>query len=86
MKSKLDEYNRGIFKYNTDNIILSVEKIDLEVEYGETYEGVLEISTENNTFLKGVAYSSHEFVKIENNSFAGIKNELKYKVVICTEG
>ena len=35
MNSKLDEYNRGIFKYNTDKIILSVEKIDLEVEYGE---------------------------------------------------
>ena len=86
MNSKLDEYNRGIFKYNTDNVILSMEKINLEVEYGETYEGVLEISTENNTFLKGVAYSSHEFVKIENNSFAGIKNELKYKVVNCTEG
>ena len=65
MNSKLDEYNRGIFKYTLDDIILSSEKIVHEVEYGETYEGSLEISTRNNTFIKGIAYSSHEFVKIQ---------------------
>lgn len=86
MNSKLDEYNRGIFKYKLDNIILSSEKIIHEVEYGETYEGTLEISTENNTFIKGIVYSSHEFVQIQTKTFAGIKNTIKYKVVNYAEG
>ena len=86
MNSKLDEYNRGIFKYKLDNIILSSEKIIHEVEYGETYEGTLEISAENNTFIKGIVYSSHEFVQIQTKTFAGIKNLIKYKVVNFAEG
>lgn len=86
MNGKLDEYNRGNFKYSADKIILSMDKINLEVEYGETYEGVLEISTENDSFIKGIAYSSHEFVKIQDNAFAGVRNSIKYKVVNCAEG
>ncbi|MBE5934971.1 MAG: hypothetical protein E7262_04185 [Lachnospiraceae bacterium] len=81
MNSKLDEYNRGIFKYKTETINLSKEEIHETIPCGEEYDSSIELSTDSTTYIKGIAYSSHEFVQIIDKTFSGIKNSIRYKVI-----
>ena len=81
MNSKLDEYNRGIFKYNIDKLIVSKEEICEVIPCGEEYESFIEISTEGGISVKGIAYSSHEFVQVIDKAFSGTNNIVRYKVV-----
>ena len=64
MNSKLDEYNRGIFKYKTETLNISKEEIIETISCGEEYESSIELTTDSNMYVKGIVYSSHEFVKI----------------------
>ena len=81
MNSKLDEYNRGIFKYKTEVLNVSKEEIIETIPGGGEYESSIELTTDSNMYVKGIAYSSHEFVKIIDQTFSGIKNSIRYKVI-----
>ena len=81
MNSKLDEYNRGIFKYKTETLNISKEEIIETIPCGVDYESSIELTTDSNMYVKGIAYSSHEFVKIIYQTFSGIKNSIRYKVI-----
>ena len=81
MNSKLDEYNRGIFKYNIDKLIISKEELCETIPSGEEYESSIELTTSSQVYIKGIAYSSHEFVQIIDKAFSGIKNSIRFKVI-----
>ena len=79
MNNKLDEINRGIFRYQLPELIVSQEMIELSVGYGENYTGSIEVSNSIGTFMKGVVYSSHEKVRIMKPSFGGVNNTIEYE-------
>ena len=81
MNSKLDEYNRGIFKYNIDKLIISKEELCETIPSGEEYESSIEVTTSNQVYIKGIAYSSHEFVEIIDKTFSGINNSIIFKII-----
>lgn len=78
MEKKIDELNKCIFKYTLPKLILSQDKIDINVTIGEVYEGSIIIKNSENSVFKGVVYSSHEMVRIKDATFSGIINEIKY--------
>ena len=40
----------------------------------------LYLASENNLYIKGLAYSSHSRVKILKNAFGGLRNHIVYEV------
>ena len=59
MNGKLDEYNRGIFKYKIDQIKISKEEICETIPCGEEYESSIELSNKAMVYVKVIEYYSH---------------------------
>ncbi len=80
MKEKIDRFSKGIFEYEQPEIEVSPEVLDVFVNEGGSSTNEIIISNSKNTVMKGVVYSSSNFIKLENNRFVGVKNVITYTV------
>lgn len=79
MKEKVERLAKGIFEYDTPDILLSEEEILISVDAGRSYSGSFTIKNTQNTSLKGVIYSSHHLFYLNQDSFTEAENQITYE-------
>ncbi len=80
MKELIDKLARGIIEYELPVMEVSVSEIDETLYSEKISEGSFEVYSSNNLNLKGIVYTTHEFVKIndEDRMFSGASNIIRY--------
>lgn len=78
LKEKVERLAKGVFEYETPNILLSEEEIIITVVSGKSYNGSITIKNNNDTPIKGILYSSGELLEMHQNKFTDIENIIGY--------
>lgn len=71
MRDKINRLAGGIVESDVPKLRISPDSIDVAVLYGEITKFEIEITSENNVYVKGLAYSSNIRVKILTPAFGG---------------
>ncbi|MDO4788612.1 MAG: DUF5717 family protein [Johnsonella sp.] len=71
MRDKINRLASGIVETDIPKLKITPESIDTQVLYGEITKFEIELSSENNVYIKGLAYSSNIRVKILTPAFGG---------------
>lgn len=79
MKEKIERFSKGDFEYELPFICLSEDEIRISLEAGKKAEGSIIISNSAGRVMKGVAYSSNKLMHMEEDSFHGAENILRYQ-------
>lgn len=79
MRDKINRLANGIVETDIPKLRISPESIEQQILYGETTKFEIELTSENNIHIKGLAYSSNSKVKILTPTFGG------YSALICLE-
>lgn len=80
MKDKVERLAKGKFEYELPKLLLSEETIDVNVCAGESFCGKFSVYNRELTVMKGVVYSSSEFLVPIDRQFIGKENEINYVV------
>ncbi len=80
MKDKVERLAKGIFEYEPTDVLVSEESLSVEVSAGETFCGKFSVRNRKLGVMKGVLYSSHELLVLEEHQFIGTENEIHYTV------
>ena len=80
MKELIGKLSRGVIEYEKPVVEASVTDIDRTVYIGKEYEGAFSVVCENDSKLKGIVYSSNEFVVVDNDTFAGNGSMIRYHI------
>lgn len=80
MRERINRLARGIVDAELPKLHLSQTSVEETLVSETTYTRELFITSENNLYIKGLAYSSHTRVKILNSAFGGLRNHLTYEV------
>mgnify|MGYP006993628088 FL=1 len=72
--------SRGIVDAETPKLFLEPAKVEETLGSDTVYKRELYLASENNLYIKGLAYSSHSRVKILKNAFGGLRNHIVYEV------
>lgn len=80
MKERINRLARGIVDAELPKLHLSHTSVEETLVNDTVYKRELYISSENNLYIKGLAYSSHSRVKIRNAAFGGLRNHIVYEV------
>lgn len=72
--------SRGIVDAEMPKLFLDPVKIEETLGSDTVYKRELYLASENNLYIKGLAYSSHSRVKILKNAFGGLRNHIVYEV------
>lgn len=80
MKEKIERFSKGIFDYEQPEIIVSQDNLAVFISEGRIEEGSFTITNNAGVPMKGLIYSSSRLVKIKNNAFSGVNNEIFYSV------
>ncbi len=80
MRERINRLARGIVDAELPKIHISQTSVEETLVSDTTYKRELLISSENNLYIKGLAYSSHTRVKIVNSAFGGLRNHITYEV------
>ena len=71
MRERINRLAKGIVDAEVPRLFLSPEKVEEVLGSGTTYKRELYLASENNLYIKGLAYSSHSRVKILKQAFGG---------------
>ena len=82
MKELIDKLARGKIEYEKPVIESSVSEIDMVLRSEKLTEGSFELYTQNKRKFKGMVYSTHEFVHIndEDRTFISNSKAIRYCV------
>ena len=72
MREKINRLANGIIENDTPKISINPENIDIAVQYTQDANIQIDIISENNIPIKGLAYSNNPAVKILTAKFGGI--------------
>ena len=72
--------SRGIVDAEMPKLFLDPVKVEETLGSDTVYKRELYLASENNLYIKGLAYSSHSRVKILKNAFGGLRNHIVYEV------
>ncbi|MFT4145736.1 MAG: DUF5717 family protein [Mobilitalea sp.] len=84
MKEKISLISKGEFEYEQPVLCLSTEQINIVEDAGKVQTGTFVISNSQERQMKGKVYSSNNLVKLKENDFHGIENQITYE--LNTEG
>ncbi len=79
VKEKVERLSKGVFEYESPNILLSEEELLITVEAGKTHSDSFTISNNKNTPMKGVLYSSSKLLELEQDRFTENHNVINYR-------
>lgn len=80
MKELIGKLSRGIIEYDLPEAEVSVTSIEKNIEAGTNFRGSFDVFCKKERKLKGIVYSTNEYLKIINNQFIGISNKIEYEV------
>lgn len=80
MRERINRLARGIVDAELPRLFLSPESVEETLGSNTVYKRELFVSSENNLYIKGLAYSSHSRVKVLNSAFGGLRNHITYEV------
>ena len=72
--------SRGIVDAETPKLFLEPAKVEETLGSDTVYKRELYLASENNLYIKGLAYSSHSRVRILKSAFGGLRNHIVYEV------
>ncbi|MBQ3544953.1 MAG: hypothetical protein IJA34_08220 [Lachnospiraceae bacterium] len=80
MKELIGKLSHGIIENNIAELEVSVTSIEESIEAGTVFRGKFEIFNKNEGELKGIIYSSNEYLRILNDQFVGKNSKIEYEV------
>lgn len=80
LRDTIEKLSRCKFDYSTPEIILSVDRIEINLEEGKDYSGTFTIMNTDNIAMKGIVYSSNEIITFPINQFTDAVNQIQYNV------
>ncbi|MBR1741675.1 MAG: hypothetical protein IJ733_07340 [Lachnospiraceae bacterium] len=78
MRDKINQAVKGVFEYDTANIVLSLEELSIEVNAGEDISGTFTVTNDASRFMRGEAISDCHFMEFPEEFFQGVTNEVAY--------
>lgn len=78
MKALIERLASGNAVYETADAVISENKITVELETGDTLEGVISIRGKKGMAVKGIVYSTDSHLTFEYNQFNGVMNKVHY--------
>lgn len=80
MRERINRLARGIVDAELPAIRLSQTAVEETLVSDTVYKREILVSSENDLYIKGLAYSGHSRVKIVNSAFGGLRNHIIYEV------
>lgn len=80
MKRRMEQLINGRFEYEVPKLVLSDEKIAVDIKAGENYRGELLIGSADNRRIKGMIMSSNRRVILAKEKFSGIAESIPYGI------
>ena len=80
MKELIGKLSRGQIEYFLPKTDVSVTSIEQSIEAGTVFSSSFDVYNQNDGEIKGIVYSTNEYVKIINNNFIGKRNTIKYEL------
>lgn len=65
---------------DTPKVLVVPDKLEETVQAGKTLSGEFHVNSENSLYIKGLAYTNHTRVKIDNPAFGGMRNRVSYQI------
>lgn len=81
LKELVGKLSRGIIEYSIPEIETSVITIEDSVEEGKTIRGSFEVFCNDEYELKGVVYSTNEYLSIVTSQFIGKRCKIEYDIL-----
>lgn len=78
MKEKIVRLSKEIFEYERPELVVSEKELTLEVQVGNRYQGELIITNSLGQEMKGVVYTSHPMMRVEEDTFTGTQAIISY--------
>ena len=79
MRERINRLARGIVDAELPKLFLSPTQVEETLGSNTIYKRELYLSSENNLYIKGLAYSTHSRVRIVSGSFGGLRNHIVYE-------
>lgn len=88
MRERINRLARGIVDSEVPKLFLSPTAVEETLGNNTVYKRELYLSSENNLYIKGLAYSTHPRVRILTGSYGGLRNRIGYEVdtAFCENG
>lgn len=80
MKELIGKLSRGIIEYELPEADVSITSIEKNIEAGTNFRGSFDVFCKQERKLKGIVYSTNEYLRIINNQFIGVSNKIEYEV------
>ena len=71
MKEKVEQYAKGECNVKRPQVVVSTERLQLNIEAGSVYQGTVEAQSVNDQRMKGMVYDNRYLFKIEPHNFIG---------------
>lgn len=78
MREIIDKLCDGIFEYESEKLVFSVQTIEASITADEPYTGTFSIKSEGGSDVKGVIYTSTMRMVCRNDNFNGTECEVEY--------
>ena len=80
MKELVGKLSRGKIEYDLPETEVTVVSIEKDIETGVIFSDFFEVFDKKGGTIKGIIYSTSEYVKIVNNQFCGKRNRIEYRI------
>lgn len=80
MRERINRLAKGIVDAELPKLFLTPTEVEETLGSNTLYKRELYLSSENNLYIKGLAYSSHSRVRVLNTAFGGLRNHITYEV------
>lgn len=80
MKELIGKLSRGQIEYDLPETEISVTSIEKSVEQGTVFRGSFEVFNKTEGEIKGIVYSTNEYLRIINSQFIGKNNKIEYEL------
>lgn len=81
MRERIEHFAKGEFEYEIPLLSLSVEEIRITAETGKTLAGTFSICNSLGRPMKGVIYSTHRQIRLEEPNFFGTDCLITYSIL-----
>lgn len=78
MKEKIQLLSRGVFEYENPDITVSEKSIELEVEFGSRYTGIIQLNSRNHIEIRAMIFSSNKWMQCLESTIIGTAGSIHY--------
>lgn len=78
MKEKVEQFAKGEYNVHRPEVVISVDRLQLNIEEGSVYHGSFEIYSADDVKIKAMVYDSKYLFKIDPHNFIGRSQVIEY--------